>query len=371
MLNLIKYLKSKYNYLYFGKDITLWKSYLSFKQVLIPSYESIEEFNKIYFALKSSKWPRLSRTEKNYVSSNHKKFRQIGWDVQDDNLYFELIIIYLDKMWVIHFEDPKGRENEKGNISGTSAFNYFKKELEKTGVNINDLAIEDGMKVKETIEAPLIDLYNEHIAGKTIYNAHHIDFHSSHPAGMAKYYPELRPAIENIYNTKEKANKDSFEYNKCKAILNRTWGYLQSKWHKAKWAHISRDAIHDTNERIKELSNRLIAAGRQILAYNTDGIWYSGEIYHGEGEGPALGQWGHDHINCKIRFKSKGAYEFEENNKYKAVVRGYTALDKVKPRESWVWGDIFKAPVFEYRFDVDKGVYIEWLQEKDITTILM
>jgi hypothetical protein len=98
-------------------------------------------------------------------------------------------------------------------------------------------------------------------------------------------------------------------------------------------------------------------AGRQILAYNTDGIWYAGEEYHGEGEGPELGQWGHDHRNCKIRFKSAGAYEFIEDGKYYPVIRGLTLLDKVKDRDTeWQWGDIFNAPEYGYYFDEDKGV---------------
>lgn len=366
MNELIEYLKANYKYLYFGKDTSLWKNYRQYKQVLVPSPETVKEFNRIFFPLRDSDWPMLSRTDENYISRNRKSFRQKGWDIQVDTLYFELIVIYLGKMWIIHFEEPRGREKEEGNISGSTAFRYFVRELEKFGVNISKMAITNGMEVKKDIEHPLIDLYRDNIAGRTFYNAHHIDFHSSHPAGMAKYYSELRPAIENIYKTKEASAKDSFEYNKCKAILNRTWGYLQSKWVGAKWAHIARDAIHDTNERLVELSNRLIASGRQVLAYNTDGIWYQGEIYHGEGEGPGLGQWGHDHVNCRIRFKSKGAYEFEENGNYKAVVRGYSTLDRIKPRENWVWGDIYRTEIYEYKFSMEKGVYIEWLHKKDI-----
>ena len=45
---------------------------------------------------------------------------------------------------------------------------------------------------------------------------------------------------------------------------------------------------------------------------------------------------------------------------------GYSTLDKVKPRENWVWGDIFHTEIYEYKFSMEKGVYIEWLHKKDM-----
>ena len=68
---------------------------------------------------------------------------------------------------------------------------------------------------------------------------------------------------------------------------------------------------------MRELAKQLKDSGRMVLAYNTDGIWYCGEIYHGEGEGNGLGQWSNDHTNCTIRFKSAGSYEYIENGKYR------------------------------------------------------
>ena len=163
MDELIKYLKANYKYLYFGKDTSLWKNYRQYKQVLVPSQETIEEFNRIFFPLRDSDWPMLSRTDENYISRNRKTFRQKGWDIQVDTLYFELIIIYLGRMWVIHFEEPRGKEKEQGNISGSTAFRYFVRELEKFGVDISKMAIDNGMEVKEDIEHPLIDLYVDNI----------------------------------------------------------------------------------------------------------------------------------------------------------------------------------------------------------------
>ena len=92
-------------------------------------------------------------------------------------------------------------------------------------------------------------------------------------------------------------------------------------------------------------------SGRIVISYNTDGVWYDGEIYHGEGEGPNLGQWSNDHVNCMFRAKSAGAYEFIEDGKYYPVVRGQTTLDAIKPRSSWEWGDIYKSTSLQYYYN--------------------
>ena len=46
----------------------------------------------------------------------------------------------------------------------------------------------------------------------------------------------------------------------------------------------------NTNRRIRGLTEALRENGNTILAYNTDGIWYVGDIYHGPGEGDQAGQ---------------------------------------------------------------------------------
>ena len=134
---------------------------------------------------------------------------------------------------------------------------------------------------------------------------------------------------------------------------------MQSKWCGYKYAHLSRDAITDNNNRIIKLSDELSSQGRVILSYNTDGIWYQGEIYHGNGEGHDLGQWENDHINCQFRMKSDGSYEFIENGKYYPVVRGYTRLDRIKPRTEWVWGDIYQAGIITFSIDINGIKYEE------------
>ena len=333
-------------------------NYISMKALnfIIPNDEGMEEFNRVYNYVLNSGMRELVRTKSNGISIDRKNFFGRGYSVRTTRSMFELLIIKDGRYYKIHFKQPTGKDYECP-ISGTRAFDIFVEELAADGIDINELAIDNGMDVKKEIESPMIALYSDKLKHRTIENAHHIDFHSSHPAGMAKYYPQLRPTIERIYWEKETAPKDSEKRKINKAILNETWGYLQAAHIGAKWAHISRDAIHDTNERLLELAGRLIRAGRQILAFNTDGIWYSGDIYHGEGEGTGLGEWGHDHVNCVIRFRSKGCYEFIEDGVYHPVVRGWTALDQIKNRESeWVWGDIYNGPVYRYKFIKEKGV---------------
>lgn len=238
-----------------------------------------------------------------------------------------------------HEEDKK-----KKTITGTQGFKMIKTRLlEKSGIDLDFYALREGegAEIKKTIPRLLIKA-NSLILDEVITEAHHVDFHSSFPAGLANNYPEFRPVIEEFYDGRK-------EHEEYKVALNSCIGYMQSiDCCDAKWAHLSKAAIEDNNKRLRELEKRLLMNGNQILAFNTDGIWYKGKMYHGEGEGSGLGQWENDHINCTIRFRTDGAYEFIEDNVYTPVVRGLTTYDIQVPREQWVWGDIYKGSPIEY-----------------------
>ena len=81
-------------------------------------------------------------------------------------------------------------------------------------------------------------------------------------------------------------------------------------------------------------------------------IFDTGAVYTGE--------WENDHTNCIFRSKSKGAYQFIEDNKVHTVLRGYTHLDRVVKRDDWKWGDIYNtdANILNWKFDKDKGVIV-------------
>ena len=105
---------------------------------------------------------------------------------------------------------------------------------------------------------------------------------------------------------------------------------------------------------IEELAQKLTDSGRMPLLWNVDGLWYLGDEYHGDGEGSELGQWENDHVNCRFRAKTRGAYEYIENGVYTPVIRGVP--NDIK--KNWSWGDIFeKHETWQYGFDEAKGVY--------------
>ena len=121
--------------------------------------------------------------------------------------------------------------------------------------------------------------------------------------------------------------------------------------------------MNDNNARIREVTGELLAAGRTPLLYNTDGIWYvGGPLESGAKHGPGVGNWENDHLALRFRAKSRGAYEYEDEEGYHPVVRGRTKLDESKPRSEWEWGDVFKiGGLRKYRLDgeIVVGVYEE------------
>jgi SAM-dependent methyltransferase len=345
---LITYLQEKYpNYAPLDRK----PNYKHIPQIVLGiTPEAAEEFSRLYLMVMESSIAdyRLERGYSNAIRTHHAVFCGCGWDVELSATSAELIIVY-EGMWRFLF-----RSNVKKEVGmyGWESIDMFSKKCKEYGIDLEDYRIDNGPEVKKTIEKAMIkygamgDISNYEIEG-----AHHIDFHNSYPAGLVNTHPEFEPVVQEFYL----GRKENPTY---KAVLNLTIGTFQSiRMNGAAWAHLAKDAIGDNNRRIRELSNRLLEEGRLPIAYNTDGIWYCGDVYHGEGEGKGLGQWENDHLNCRIRFKSKGCYEFIENGIYHPVVRGRTTYDRVKPREDWQWGDIFRkdATPYEWAWDWDKG----------------
>jgi len=300
--------------------------------------DGIEKFNEIYQLVKNDPdFHKFELTKGGYIPKwSTGKWQFPAYHIHHTmNNVVELIILEKGQ-WRFQCRGGIGKE-EENNISGAQAFKILKKRLLKDGIDLNNYAIDNGIEIKQEIESPMICMAWDGFCNDEIKDAHHIDFHSSYPAGLANTHPEFYKTMKYFYDNRK---KDPIN----KAVLNKALGCFQSvKLCKAKWAHLSKDFIKDNNDRIRNMAERLRKNKNIILAYNTDGIWYIGDVYHGEGEGDDLGQWSNDHVNCKIRFKSAGAYEFKENGKYHAVVRGHTRLDESKPRDQWSWGDIYQA----------------------------
>lgn len=318
------------------KSELLW----NINQKLIPttqidfSDESINLFNSIVIKCNSEGFNRIVRTK--IGSYAYSKTICPAYDVRMTKSMIEMTYCGVDGMFRLQVRTVNKDSNDD-NLSGWKAFLTFKKICKKYNIELDDYAINNGEDVKKDIEKYIIDFGKDTKAHKIYYNAHHLDFHSSFPSGLVNTHSEFKPVIEELYNGR-KTNPE-FKY-----ILNSTIGYMQSvDCCRAKWANLSRDAINDNNKRIRNMAEKLEENGCQILSYNTDGIWYIGEIYHDENEGKKLGQWENDHTNCIVRFKSKGSYEYmDEDGNYFPVVRGRTLLDDVKDRSEWKWGDIYQ-----------------------------
>lgn len=248
------------------------------------------------------------------------------------------------------------KEDRKANndCSGSTAWSYFSRACKKFNLDLTSVenTKEEGIAAKEDFPKPIIAVAPNIKYGKDVVyeNTHHIDIHSAHCAGMSNAHPEFRHVFESIYKNRKTDPKN-------KHILTHTWGYAQSEYTKGypfRWAQWSKEALEWTNEQVLSMALELERNGRKPLLFNTDGIWYQGDRYSPANEGGDMGQWAHDHTNCRLRIKSAGSYEFMEGDTYKAVVRGRTRLDKVKPREEWEWGDIFQenaAQVLAYWVD--------------------
>lgn len=315
--------------------------------------DNIELFNRIYQYMRAQKkFELIQRTASGGISNNIPlSERAYRWDIRRSDVWIEITIIELKGMWRIQMSPGKTKDSPV--LSGRQAYFMFEKFIKKFNIDLESYAIDNGEIINKQIQKPLISLTHETLSRDRIFEkVHHIDFHNSYPAGLVNTHPEFKEGIEYLYNNRNRKP----EY---KDLLNYTIGFFHSKFCRYKYAHLARDAIADSNKRVIELAKRVEDAGGVIILYNTDGFWYKGNIYHGEGEGHKLGEWHNDHTNCKFRARSAGAYEYIENEEYFPVLRGYTKLDEVKPRDRWEWGDIYleNAVVKQYEFDEKEGIY--------------
>lgn len=299
--------------------------------------EGAHKFNELYKWIKSLNFKQIVRTPSGGISIERKNFKPPMWDVRTTKSLIELTIIIKEGCWRIQFRTIPKKTDEGTSLYGSACFKLFREKCKEFGIDLDEYKIYNGKEVKEEIERPLISLERPTYRDKIFNNVHHMDFHSSYPTGLINTHPEFKAPIKWMYEHRKEDN------NKYKLVLNATIGYMQSlDCCDAMWAHLSRDAINDNNKRIREMAHKLRISGKVVISYNTDGIWYLGDVYHDSEEGKNLGQWENDHINCTFRAKSAGSYEFIENGKYYPVVRGQTRLDMIKSRDQWVWGDIYQ-----------------------------
>jgi len=315
--------------------------------------DSIELANSIIKKCKRNKYNRIIRSPSGGISY---KTKFPAFDIRNTKALIEITVLDKNGMFRLQLRNLTEEHLEQAK-PGWQCFQIFKKLCNEYNIDLDDYIINNGSEVKKEIEKYIIKLERDSVAGKT-FTAHHIDFHSAFPSALIETHPEFKDVITKLYNER----KTNPLY---KLVLNSTIGYMQSEpCCKAKWANLSRDAINRNNQKLNELAARLRKAGRTILAFNTDGIWYAGDVYHGKGEGSNLTEWSNDHINCKVRFKSAGSYEYMENDIYTPVVRGHTKLDDIKPRTEWNWGDIYKIEATPVKYAINDEEIIVKLEVK-------
>ena len=300
--------------------------------------EGVQQFNEIYRYCLDNIKNEFVETPSGGISTSLENWRGTRWWLRFTTSIAEIILKPENGRYyrfiIGHNRDVPDR------LTGMRAYKIYTRELLKDGVDIRDHYIENGAEVKATIPAPRIELCC--MPERTYRDAHHIDINSAYNAGMIESFPFLKTTVCRLYA----ARKDKPIY---KDVLNMTQGVMQSKLCWYKLSHISKAGYVYTRRKLDEYTEKLKAAGCRILAYNTDGIWYQNETpYHDDDEGREIGQWKNDHVNCTIRFKSKGCYEYIESGNYTPVYRGVSSYERIKPRTMWEWGDIFKGQIVRY-----------------------
>lgn len=348
-MNLEKYQHKEFNYK--PNKFQMKPIELSFKQY--------EEFNEIYQYCKSNFMKVEPTAAKSMPYNNSVKFYDRYMIVKGASS-IELTIV--SHQGCYRFIIGNRRNVEKNPISGKKAVREIYKVAKELNIDLSKYKVnkQDGLVVKETISHPHIQKLG---ATKLVYcNVHHLDLNSSYASRIIEVYPEFKPIYEKMY--KQRHNNNDY----YKHVLTNHIGCWQSEFcpdyenagkiAPYQFAILSKVAVDGTYELICKYVKKLHEAGRQVLLTNTDGIWYQGDLYHDENEGEELGQWKNDHKNCQFIMKSKGAYQFIEDNVVHTVVRGSTLLDKEKARENWNFGDIFNSKAVEevYGFDDEQGV---------------
>ena len=296
--------------------------------------------NKVIVAAQNSPLNKIVRTASGAISTDvwmKKTFRPPCYDViiKKANIEITLILeIGCCRILFTNYEVNKDTERQK--MSGREAWKQFEKVVKESfspSLQTAQNSEEEGIAAKASFPKAHIETFGNPATGENVIyeNAHHMDIHSAHCAGMAHAHPEFARVFQRLY-------RNRYTNPIYKDVMTHIWGYAQSEYtkpHKFAYAAWSKAALEWTNEQIESMCLELLENGRKPLLLNTDGIWYQGDRYSPANEGEEMGQWAHDHTNCRLRIKSAGSYEFMEGDAYKAVVRGRTRLDKVKPREEW------------------------------------
>lgn len=325
--------------------------------------ESVEKWNHLYRLLRGHVHKGTVTKSNGIAQNSHTTY------VNQYVLIKSKDILYIDMQHDLMVRAAfVGLRKGVGNItiSGGDAYKALVSKFKEYGIDIKNYAVskEEGLKIKSEIVHPAIDLCNPLVDCGPLNiiwsgDVHHIDLNSAYAAGIVDSFPELRDPYEEIY--RKRKEKDGY----YKSVLAQSQGYFQSPYINYRYAKLAKAGINWTRKRIDELTEKLIASGRRPIVRNTDGIWYQGEIYHDADEGTELGQWKTDHKNCCFCVKSRGCYQFIEDNQVHTVYRGV----KKEITDPWKFGEIFDP---KHADDGNPYIFVEelgYVKEKNQKTL--
>lgn len=325
--------------------------------------EGVSEFNKILTYCKRYYEEAPATPSKGMC--NRVKWRFLHrFTVMPGNQTFELVIVCEKGCFRFVLKNKPGATNV---VKGTKACREIYKKADEYNIDFSQYA-QGTKETKDEIVSPHIKICALGIEGKVFKNCYHLDLNSAYASMIVKEYPELREMYEDLYSHR----KDNDGY--YKHVLTNSIGAWQSEYcvdyetrrksNPYQFANLSKIAINGTRACIEKLLDKLLRKGCIPLLTNTDGIWYWSEQgpYHDADEGNDLGQWKHDHVNCKLLIKSKGAYQYVEDGVCHSVVRGTSNLDLAQSRDDWEFGAIMNSElsVEKYKY-TDKGVEKVWV----------
>lgn len=323
--------------------------------------EDIDKFNEIYQYAKAN-FLKVEPTKSGGIPYNNSVKHHNRYMLIKGKSSYELTIVC--HLGCYRFIIGHLRNIEKNPVNGKAAVRAIYKKAKEENISLKNYIVdkETGLKIKETIEPPHIEMYG--LSGRVYTNVHHLDLNSSYASRIIEKYPELLPLYKPMYDLRkaEIANTDAY----YKHVLTNSIGCMQSQYcpdyndagklQPYQFAGLSKIAVDGTRHLIEYYINKLLNSGRQVLLTNTDGIWYKGDIFHDDKEGLDLCQWKTDHKNCTFLMKSKGAYQYIEDDICHTVLRGTSPYEKEKKREDWEFGEILKITLDEFKFNEDIGV---------------
>lgn len=340
---------------YEHKNFTFKPNKLQIKPVEF-SFSQAAEFNEIYQYVKDN-FVRVEPTKSGALPTDKRLHSR--YMVIQSRTKIELTVVCHEGCY--RFLIGNKRNAIKNPVSGKRALREIYKVAKQFNLDLSKYKVDKttGLELKNEIESPHIEMYGR--PGLVYSNVHHLDLKSSYASRICEVYEEFKPVYDYIFSKRHEAN-DYYKH-----VLTNSIGCMQSEYcpdyensgkiAPYQFAGLAKIAVNGTRHLIERYIKILEQNNRKILLTNTDGIWYQGDLFHDENEGSQLGNWENDHKNCMFIMKSKGAYQYVEDNQCHTVVRGTTELDKEKDRDEWEFGEIFNHVVMEYyEFDEEQGV---------------